>query len=120
MFNIYNYLKILLCILFFVTLLPVRVSSAEVLQIKSSSIIQIGDQNRNYKVKIACINVDPNKEEEATIWLKSELPRKSKVNILPKGSENGILLAKLINLKSNKDISKLMVEFDFGDFSCEE
>ncbi len=111
-------MKYLLCIILLIALLPVRVLSAEVLQINNSSIVQIGDQNRNYKVKLACINVDPSKEEEAANWLRSELPRHSKINLLPRGSENGILVAKIISLSSENDISESMVSVGLADLIC--
>ena len=118
MFNIFRIINILLGFVFFVTLVPCRVLSAEILQISSASVFQIGDQNRNYKVKLDCINIDPSQEEEAVNWLRSELPRHSKINLLPKGYKEGILLAKIIKLKSNKDISKSMANLGFGELAC--
>ena len=110
----------LLCLILAITLLPYRVLSAEVLQISSASVLLIGDQNKNYKVRLDCINIDPFQEEEAVGWLRSELPRHSKINLLPKGYEDGILLAKIIKLQSNKDISKSMANLGFGEFICNE
>ena len=46
--------------------------SAEVMQVNSSNTLLIGDNNRTYKVQIACINVEPAKEELAFNWLKKE------------------------------------------------
>ncbi|WP_241433985.1 nuclease [Prochlorococcus sp. MIT 0603] len=85
---------------------------------KSASVIRIGDNNRDYKVKIACLDVDPLKEKEALEWLKMELPRKSKVNLLPKGSEDGVLVAKVINLNSEKDLANSMKELGLAKLYC--
>jgi len=120
MFNIFPLIKICLCIVFFIALLPSRVFSAEILQISSASVFQIGDQNRNYKVRLDCINIDPSQEEAAVNWLRLELPRHSKINLLPKGYDEGILMAKIIKLKSNKDISKSMANLGFGELLCNE
>ena len=97
---------------------PAGVLSAEVLQVTSSSVLQIGDHNRNYKVRIACINVDDSKGQEAIAWLKSELPRHTKVNFFPKGSEDGMLLARVIALKSGKDLASGMVELGYANSIC--
>ncbi len=109
-------------ILFFTILVglinPSIALPAELLQVTSSDTILIGDNNRNYKVKIACINIYPFKDKEATEWLKSQFPRYSKVNLHPKGSFNGQLIAELINIKTNKDISESMIELGFGDYNC--
>ena len=120
MLNIFRCIKILLCIVVVIVLVPFRGLSAEILQISSASVFQIGDQNRNYKVRLECINIDASQEAAAVNWLRLELPRHSKVNILPKGYEDEILLAKIIKLKSNKDISKSMANLGFGEFVCKE
>ena len=109
-------ISIVISIIILIT--PIRVFSAEVLNVTSSSVLQIGDNNRNYKVRIACINIYNLKEKEAFEWLREELPRSSKINLLPKGSENGTLVAKVVKLKSSKDISRSMVEKGFGENEC--
>ena len=65
----------LLIILFILTLKPFSINAAEVLQITNSSTILIGDQNRNYTVEIACLDLEPSKESSVIDYLKSELPR---------------------------------------------
>ncbi|AAP99572.1 MULTISPECIES: thermonuclease-like protein [Prochlorococcus] len=113
-------LKAFICISIFIFIIPFKALPAEVLQVSSPSIIQIGDNNRNYKVKLACINIEPSKESEALNWMKSTLPRHSKVNLLPQRSEDGILLAELIKLRSNQDIAKSMSEMGFGEYYCRD
>ena len=66
---------------------PVIVNSAEILQIKSSNTILVGDQNRNLTIGLFCVDVDENDEIEATNLLKSEFPRGSKVKIKPSVSK---------------------------------
>ncbi len=99
-------------------LIPIKLLSAEILQVTSSSIVQIGDNNRNYKVNIACIDIESSKDQEAIEWLRIKLPRHSKVNFHPKGSKDGVLIAELIDIKTNQDIAKEMYEKGFGDYSC--
>tara|TARA_Y100001968_G_scaffold258013_1_gene244903 strand:+ start:283 stop:630 length:348 start_codon:yes stop_codon:yes gene_type:complete len=83
-----------------------QVYAAEILQVSSSSVLLIGDNNRTFTVKIACIEISPELEEKSFIWLKKQLPRHTKVNLKPKGSLDGALLAKVIPLNNNIDISQ--------------
>ena len=94
---------------------PSIASPAELLQVTGNDSVLIGDNNRNYKVKIACIDIYPSKDKDATEWLKNQFPRNSKVNLHPKGSVDGQLIAELISIKTNSDIAKSMSELAFGD-----
>ncbi len=98
--------------------LPFQAYSAEVFQVRSSSLLQIGDQNRIYKVQIACLEVSSQKEDDATNWLREELPRHSKVNLKPVGYIDGVLLAKVIKLDSHIDIAKSMENEGFSKNKC--
>ena len=91
---------------------------AEVLQITSSSVLLVGDNNRTYTVEIACANVNPDLEEDAIDWLRTKLPRHTKVNLKPKGSIDGILEAKVITIGSNIDISKEYINQGFAKNKC--
>ncbi len=111
-------MKLLLCTLLIFVLFPIRAFSAEVLQVSSSSVIQIGDNNRNYKIRIACINVAESNRGNAINWLKNELPRNAKVNFFPKGSEDGTLLARVTNLNSGKDLASQMIQLGYANSTC--
>ena len=65
----------LIIIVCLIVLNPVIVNSAEILQIKSSNTILVGDQNRNLTIELLCVDVNKNDEFEATNLLKSEFPR---------------------------------------------
>ena len=97
---------ILVC---FVFLNPVIVNSAEILQIKSSNTILVGDQNRNLTIRLFCADVNENEEIKATNLLKSEFPRGSKVKIKPFGFKDNVLLAKVFNIKGSKEMTELLV-----------
>ena len=97
---------------------PFRALPAEVLQVSSPSVIQIGDNNRNYKIRIACINIEDSNRKDAINWLKNELPRHAKVNFFPKGSEDGTLLARVTNLDSGKDLASQMIELGHANPTC--
>ena len=86
---------IIVCLL---VLNPVIVNSAEILQIKSSNTILVGDQNRDLTIRLFCVDVNENDELEATNLLKSQFPRGSKVKIKPFGFKENVLLAKVFNL----------------------
>ena len=107
-----------LIIFFLIFLNPVIVNSAEILQIKSSNTILVGDQNRNLTIGLFCVDVNENDELEATNLLKSEFPRGSKVKIKPFGFKENVLLAKVFNIKGTKDMTELLVAKDLTRENC--
>ncbi len=110
-------LKILIitCLIF---LNPVIVNSAEILQIKSSNTILVGDQNRNLTIGLFCLDVNKNDEIEATNLLKIEFPRGSKVKIKPFGFKENVLLAKVFNIKGTKEMTELLVAKNLSSKIC--
>ena len=109
--------KILILACLFV-LNPVIVNSAEILQIKSSNTILVGDQNRNLTIGLFCVDVNENDELEATNLLKSEFPRGSKVKIKPFGFKDNVLLAKVFNIKGTKEMTELLSSKDLTSEIC--
>ena len=105
-------------IIFFILLYPVLVNSAEILQIKSSNTILLGDQNRNLTIRLFCVDVNENDELEATNLLKSEFPRGSKVKIKPLGFKENVLLAKVFDIKGTKEMTELLVAKDLIAEKC--
>ena len=115
-------MKKLLKILFIVCLIilhPVIANSAEILQIKDSNTILVGDQNRNLTVGLFCVDVNENDELEATNLLKSEFPRGSKVKIKPFGFKENVLLAKVFNIKGTKEMTELLIAKDLTSEICQ-
>ena len=108
----------ILIIVCLIVLNPVVVNSAEILQIKSSNTILVGDQNRNLTIRLFCVDVNKNDEIEATNLLKSEFPRGSKVKIKPFGFKENILLAKVFNIKGTKEMTELLLAKDLTDEIC--
>ena len=108
----------LLIIICLIILNPVIVNSAEILQIKSSNTILVGDQNRNLTIALFCVDVNENDELEATTLLKSEFPRGSKVKIKPFGFKDNVLLAKVFNIKSTKEMTELLVAKELTSEIC--
>ena len=101
-----------------IVLNPVIVNSAEILQIKSSNTILVGDQNRNLTIRLFCVDVNENDEIEATNLLKSEFPRGSKVKIKPLGSKENVLIAKVFNIKGTKEMTELLVANNLSNEIC--
>ena len=101
-----------------IVLYPVLVNSAEILQVKNSSTILVGDQNRNLTIGLFCVDVNENDELEAINLLKSEFPRGSKVKIKPFGFEKDLLLAKVFNIKGTKEMTDLLVSNDLTRENC--
>ena len=108
----------ILIIICLIVLNPAIVNSAEILQIKSSNIILVGDQNRNLTIGLFCVDVNENDEIEATNLLKSEFLRGSKVKIKPFGFKENVLLAKVFNIKGTKEMSKLLVAKNLSSEIC--
>ena len=97
---------------------PVVVNPAEILQIKSSNTILVGDQNRNLTIGLFCVDVNENDELKATNLLKSEFPRGSKVKIKPFGFKENVLLAKVFNIKGTKEMTELLGAKDLTSSIC--
>ena len=107
-----------LIIVCLIVLNPVVVNSAEILQIKSSNTILVGDLNRNLNIGLFCVDVNENDELEATNLLKSEFPRGSKVKIKPFGFKENLLLAKVFDIKGSKEMTDLLVAKDLIRENC--
>ena len=103
------------CLLFW----AIPVSAAEVLQVRSSSLLQVGDHNRTYTVELACVAVDPSQELEAVSWLREQLPRRRRVNLRPVGSRDGQLLAKVTPIGDSADLSTGLVAASLAADSCQ-
>ena len=95
-----------------------EVDAAEILQVTNSSVLLIGDHNRTYTVKLACSEISPELEEKSVNWLKKQLPRHTKVNLKPKGSDNGVLVAKVIPFDSNIDITEKYINEGLAINKC--
>ena len=108
----------ILVIVCLIILNPVIVNSAEILQIKSSNTILVGDQNRNLMIGLFCVDVNENDELEATNLLKREFPRGSKVKIKPFGFKDNVLLAKVFNINGTKEMTELLVSKDLTSEIC--
>ena len=101
-----------------ITVNPVTANSAEILQIKNSNTILVGDQNRNLTIRLFCVDVNKNDELEAINLLKSEFPRGSKVKIKPFGINENLLLAKVYNIKGTKEMSEMLVAKELTNEIC--
>ena len=111
-------LLIFLIIVCSIILNPIIVNSAEILQIKSSNTILVGDQNRDLTIGLFCVDVNENDEHEATNLLKREFPRGSKVKIKPFGFKENVLLAKVFNINGTKEMKELLVAKDLTSEIC--
>ncbi len=108
----------ILIIICWIVLNPVIVNSAEILQIKSSNTILVGDQNRNLTIGLFCVDVNENDEIEATNLLKGEFPRGSKVKIKPFGFKENVLIAKVFNIRGTKEMTELLVSKNLSSKIC--
>ncbi len=97
---------------------PAPAAAAEVLQVGSGTVLQVGDGNRNYTVELACIRVEQAQEQASIDWLRHELPRRSRVNLRPMGQNNGVLVAKVQKLGESKDLASGLVAAGLAASSC--
>ena len=95
-----------------------QVLAAEVLQVSTSSVLLVGDNNRTYTVKLACADIIPESEDIAIKWLKKQLPRHTKVNLKPKGFVDGVLLARVIPFNSDIDITHKYINEGLAEKKC--
>jgi hypothetical protein len=93
----------------FILLTPGVAAAAEVLVVRTATLLQVGDSNRTYTVELACLTVAPEQQQQALAWLRHELPRRSRVNLRPLGSHDGILLAKVQKLGSATDLASGLI-----------
>ena len=99
-------------------LLVAPANAAEVLQVRTSSLLQVGDHNRTYTVQLACVDVTAEAETEAVGWLRQQLPRRRRVNLRPVGSRDGQLLARVTPLGDSIDLSAGLVAAGLAGNSC--
>ncbi|NQV10284.1 MAG: hypothetical protein HQ527_03820 [Cyanobacteria bacterium] len=85
------------------------VAAAEVLQVRGANLLQVGDQNRSYPVRLGCIAIDPADSQAAADWLRQRLPRRTRVNLRPLGSESGVLISQVTLLSSGDDLGSGLV-----------
>ena len=111
------YIKIIIFLISFFSFFY-KLNAAEILQVSSSSILLIGENNRTYTVKIACTEISPDLEERSVNWLKKQLPRHTKVNLKPKEVEEGILVAKVIPFDSDIDITEKYINEGLASRKC--
>ena len=69
---------------------PTAAWAAEVLQVREPDLLLIGDHNRTYSVRLACIAPVAGEETAALKLLRTKLPRRQRVNLMPMGSRDGL------------------------------
>ena len=111
------YTKIIILLISFFCVFS-KAYAAEILQVSSSSVLLIGDNNRIYTVKLACAEISSELEEKSFSWLKKQLPRHTKVNLKPKGSVDGVLIAKVIPFNSDIDITEKYINEGLAMNGC--
>jgi endonuclease YncB( thermonuclease family) len=87
-----------LLILLALVVMPSSSAAAELRQVRAATVLQVGDSNRSYSVRLACIAVADDQEQEAVRWLKQAVGRGSRLNLRPIGQDNGQLLARVSSL----------------------
>lgn len=97
-----------------VLLWPGCALAAEVLQVREADLLLIGDHNRTYSVRLACAEPIPGHEAEAVDLLRHQLRRRQRVNLMPMGSRDGLLLARVRPLGDDRDLAQQLVAAGFA------
>lgn len=93
---------------------PLAVAAAEVQQVRTATLLQVGDSNRSYTVRLACIAVDGADEQAALAWLRQAAPRGTRVNLRPMGEADGALLARVTGLPRRRQADAGGVDLGAG------
>lgn len=101
-------------VLMALVLTPASADAAEVLQVRSAGLLQVGDQNRSYGIQLACLELRPEQQLAATDWLRRDLPRRTRVNLRPQGVDRGTLVAQVQRLDRNTDVASDLVGAGYG------
>ena len=115
---VYGLKKLLQIILIFLVICPIKISAAELLQIKDVNTILVGDQNRSIYLSLYCIDIKENEKEKATEILKRNFPRGTKVKIKPFGSKNNRLFAKIFRVDDETEMTELLNTFKASEKNC--
>ena len=91
--------------------------AAEVLQVRSATLLQVGDQNRSYSVALSCLELPVADEAAATAWLRAAVPRRTRVNLRPMGADGGVLLARVVRLDQGSDLAADLVAAGYGQLA---
>ena len=83
--------------------------AAEVLQVRSATLLQIGDGNRSFPVELACVAVSAEQQQPGLTWLRQQLPRRSRVNLRPLDSRDGVMLARVRRLDADTDLASGLI-----------
>ena len=112
-----KFLQIIL-ILIVLIICPIKIYSAELLQINDVNTILVGDQNRSLYLSLYCIDIDEKEKENATKILKRNFPRGTKVKIKPYGSNGSRLLAKIFRVDDDTEMTELLNTFNSSKENC--
>ncbi|WP_413442454.1 nuclease [Synechococcus sp. MIT S1220] len=110
---------LLLALIFWLLIAVKPLAAAEVLQVRTASLLQVGDHNRTYTVELPCIAVPEAGEAAAVAWLREQLPRRRRVNLRPVGSHEGQLLARVTPIGESIDLSVGLISAGLATDSCE-
>ncbi len=118
--NVDRLKKLLQIILIFIVLIifPIKIYSAELLQINDVNTIVVGDQNRSLYLSLYCIDINENDKENATKILKKNFPRGTKVKIKPYGFNGSRLLAKIFRVDDETEMTQLLNTFNSSKENC--
>ncbi len=88
---------------------PPQAEAAEILGVPSPTQLRVGDQNRGYRVDLACVTVAEADRQPALEWMRRHGARGTRVNLRPVGEHDGVLVARVRVLASGLDLGEGLV-----------
>ena len=99
---------------------PIIIDAAEILQIRDTKTVLIGDQNRNLIIDLYCAEVNEENEKLAYNLLIKNFPRGTKVKLMPLFMSGEKINAKIFRKKDDLEMTQLLVSQDLSGDNCKD
>ncbi len=86
--------------------------AAEVMSIRDGGLLRVGDSNRSFGIRIACIDIPAAQAEDARAYLQQQLPRRTRVNFRLTGRDGaeGPVVGEIYRLPDGTDLAAGLLE----------
>ena len=109
-----------LVVFIFVLCRPLIGYCAEIIQIKATNDIVVGDQNRKLSISLPCIEVENENERVAIQILNKSFPRGTKIKIKPFSLNESILSAQVFRVDDKSEMSQILISNKLATNLCDD